>query len=138
MTAPEKHTVLIVDDEHVIADTLVIIFANAGYDARAAYSAEQALDMLKDAGWQPRVAILDVGLPRMNGIDPAILLQGLCPGCGLSLFSGQAATVDLIEAAERKGHSFQVLAKPVHPDDLLSLAAQMLTSSAAAAPALPA
>jgi DNA-binding NtrC family response regulator len=138
MTAPEKHTVLIVDDEQVIADTLVIIFANAGYDARAAYSAEQALDMLQDAVWQPQLAILDVGLPRMHGIDLAIHLQGMCPGCGLSLFSGQAATLDLIEAAQDKGHAFEVLPKPVHPDYLLGLAARMLAESAASTPTLPA
>jgi DNA-binding NtrC family response regulator len=137
MTA-EKPNVLIVDDEHVIADTLVIIFANAGYDARAVYSAEQALEMLQGADWQPQVAILDVGLPRMNGIDLAILLGGMFPGCGVSLFSGQAATLDLIEAAQRDGHSFEVLAKPVHPDYLLGMAARMLKPPAATPPVLPA
>jgi DNA-binding NtrC family response regulator len=138
MTALEKHNVLIVDDERVIADTLVIIFANAGYDARAVYSAEQALELLQDPVWQPQLALLDVGLPRMNGIDLAILLQASYPGCRLSLFSGQAATLDLIEAAQGKGHTFEVLPKPVHPDYLLGLAARMLAESAASAPARPA
>jgi PleD family two-component response regulator len=39
-----KKTVLIVDDEHVIADTLAAIFSNAGYESRAAYSAEARSD----------------------------------------------------------------------------------------------
>jgi DNA-binding NtrC family response regulator len=129
---------LIVDDEHVIADTLAIIFANAGYDALAVYSAEQALEMLQGADWQPQLAILDVGLPRMNGIDLAILLGRMFPRCKVSLFSGQAATLDLIEAAQRNGHTFEVLPKPVHPDLLLGMAALMLGASIASTPVLPA
>jgi DNA-binding NtrC family response regulator len=40
--------VLIVDDENTIADTLKIIFSNAGYSAQAAYSAEQALLLIAE------------------------------------------------------------------------------------------
>ena len=35
----------IIDDEPTIADTLAVIFASSGYDSRAVYSAEQALEM---------------------------------------------------------------------------------------------
>jgi DNA-binding response OmpR family regulator len=80
MAGPGKHRVLIVDDESVIADTLVIIFSNVGYDARAVYSAEQALALVKEGEWLPQAAIVDVCLPAMHGIDLAILLKGLCPG----------------------------------------------------------
>jgi hypothetical protein len=34
------------------------------------------------------------------------------------LFSGQAATADLIKSAREKGHNFKLLVKPVHPRDL--------------------
>jgi len=43
------HKLLIVDDEHTIADTLVQIFSANGYEAHAAYSAEQAAEIV--AGW---------------------------------------------------------------------------------------
>jgi hypothetical protein len=33
---------------------------------------------------------------------------------------GQAVTGDLLEAAREQGHEFEVLAKPIHPDDLLA------------------
>ena len=36
------------------------------------------------------------------------------------LFSGQAATADLLEKARALGHEFEILAKPVHPTDLLA------------------
>ena len=38
------HKVLIVDDKRTIADTLDLIFSASGYETRAAYSAEQALE----------------------------------------------------------------------------------------------
>jgi hypothetical protein len=42
------------------------------------------------------------------------------PSCKILLFSGQAATADLLEKARMEGHEFEILAKPVHPTDLLA------------------
>ena len=125
-TAPGKrpmHKVLIVDDERVIADSLVTIFKSAGYDARAASSAEGALELIGD--WSPDLTILDVIIPKMDGIDLAILLRAKYPNCRIVLFSGQADTRDLLVAANASGYAFEIVAKPVHPETLLSLAAQL-------------
>lgn len=124
-----SHRVLVVDDEYVIADTLRAIFSAAGYETRPAYSAEQAVEII--AEWQPDLAILDVVLPVMNGIDLAILLKAQYPSCGILLFSGQAATAELLELAMKKGYNFEILAKPVHPDVLLESALKLLTANQA-------
>jgi CheY-like chemotaxis protein len=119
MSSPiEPKRVLFVDDERVIADTLAIIFRNQGYVTRAVYSAEQALELMSD--WLPDLAIIDVLLPGMNGIDLAIQLKAEYPDCRLSLFSGQALTGDLLELARQNGHSFEILAKPVAPGEFLA------------------
>ncbi|MGB6131980.1 MAG: response regulator [Acidobacteriaceae bacterium] len=118
--APEKR-VLIVDDEPTIADTLKIIFSNTGYSARAAYSAEEALLVITE--WNPQLVILDVRLPGMNGIDLAMKLKAEYPHCDTLLFSGDGGTVELLESARQKGYDFDVLAKPVPPDDFLNRAA---------------
>ena len=123
LSSAEKKRVLIVDDEHVIADTLVAIFSNAGYDSRAAYSAESALGLIPS--WPPHLAIVDVVLPAMNGIDFAILLQAIRPDCTVRLFSGQLDTSRLLEAARQGGHDFEVFAKPVHPREFLALASAL-------------
>jgi DNA-binding NtrC family response regulator len=109
--------ILIVDDERVIADTLVTIFSKGGFEAKAAYSAEEALHLLEV--WTPDHAILDVVLPEMNGVDLAIRLKAEYPNCTLTIFSGQGATGNLVSAAHQQGHRFDVLAKPVHPTVLL-------------------
>jgi hypothetical protein len=44
----------------------------------------------------------------------------MLPACKILLFSGQAATADLLEKARAQGHQFEILAKPVHPQDLLA------------------
>jgi hypothetical protein len=62
----------------------------------------------------------------MNGLDLAVILKRDYPECKLSLFSGQSATGDLIELAKHSGHSFDVLAKPIHPKALLGIADSLL------------
>lgn len=44
-TNNENPRVLIVNDEKTIADTLAMILKSKGFDARSAYSAEQAIDI---------------------------------------------------------------------------------------------
>ena len=59
-------------------------------------------------------------MPDMNGIEAAIHIREFLPACKILLFSGQAATVDLLEDARVHGHEFEILAKPIHPGDLLA------------------
>jgi hypothetical protein len=48
------------------------------------------------------------------------------PDCEIIIFSGQASTVDLLEAARQAGHQFTALAKPVHPSVMLAQAEERL------------
>ena len=113
-----KPKVLVVDDEHVIADTLAIILNQSGFDAAAVYTGTAAVERAKKE--KPDLIISDVIMPDMNGIEAAIRIRQILPGCKILLFSGQAATADLLEKARLQGHEFEILAKPVHPQDLLA------------------
>jgi CheY-like chemotaxis protein len=115
---PSKRRVLVVDDEEVIANTLAIILNNAGYEARAVFSGEQAIELLES--FQPEMLITDVIMPGMTGIEAAIATRNRLPKCNILLFSGQAVTADLLQEARTQGHEFDILAKPVHPSDLLA------------------
>jgi FixJ family two-component response regulator len=55
----------------------------------------------------------------MSGIELALALETLVPKCKVLLFSGQAATVDLLVRAREMGHDFAILNKPIHPADML-------------------
>jgi DNA-binding response OmpR family regulator len=113
-----KHKVLVADDERVIADTLAMILNQSGFEARAVYSGEKAVEMTST--FEPDMLISDVIMADLNGIDAAIRIRALRPGIKILLFSGQAATADLLEKARAQGYEFEILAKPVHPQDLLS------------------
>ena len=123
----ENRRVLVVDDEKSVSDSLTAIFRNHGYQARAAYSAEEAIDVI--AEWRPNFALLDVKLPNMNGIDLAIALKASDPNCRILLFSGYPDANDLLNAAKQAGHVFEVMAKPVHPIVLLNAVAHSLSGT---------
>jgi CheY-like chemotaxis protein len=113
-----KPKVLVADDERVIADTLAIILNQSGFQATAVYSGEKAVETAKTL--RPDMLISDVIMTDLNGIDAAIQIRTVLPDCKILLFSGQAATADLLDRARVQGHEFEILAKPVHPQDLLA------------------
>ncbi len=113
-----KPKVLVADDERVIADTLAIILNQSGFEATAVYSGEKAVETAKTL--HPDMVISDVIMTDLNGIDAAIRIRAMLPSCKILLFSGQAATADLLDRARVQGHEFEILAKPVHPQDLLA------------------
>jgi len=113
-----KLQVFVVDDETVIAATLAMILRHQGLEARSFDSPLEALNATREI--VPDLLISDVMMPEMSGIELALKVREYCPECKVLLFSGQAATADLLEKARADGHDFEVLAKPVHPSDLLA------------------
>jgi DNA-binding response OmpR family regulator len=113
-----RPVVMVVDDESSIADTLSEILSRSGYAAVTAYDGDSALESA--LLMPPEMLITDVVLPGMSGIDLAITIRRIFPDCKVILFSGQASTADLLAAANREGHQFVLLNKPVHPADLLA------------------
>lgn len=117
---PQKRVrprVFVVDDERIIVSTLATILLHSGFEATAFI---EPFGALKAAQAQPPDLLLsDVAMPLLSGIDLAIKVQEICPNCKVLLFSGQAATADLLEAARADGYRFDLIYKPVHPKDLL-------------------
>lgn len=114
-----KPRVLVVDDEQLIANTLALILNRSGFDASAAYSGEKAIEAAQ--ALQPEILITDVVMFGMTGIDAAIQISNIVPGCRVILLSGQAATADLLRDASAQGFEFEIVAKPVHPQVLLDV-----------------
>jgi DNA-binding response OmpR family regulator len=110
--------VLVVDDEHLIADTLSAILGDNGFSASAAYSAEEAIEAAREL--QPDIVISDVLMPKMSGVDLGIHLRKELPKARVILFSGQAATSELMRKAEADGYSFELFPKPIHPEELIA------------------
>ena len=123
-TGAYRRVILVVDDESAIADTLAEILSRSGYAALVAYDATDALETALLS--PPEMLITDVVLPGMSGIELAITIKRIFPDCKILLFSGQAATSDLMITARSAGHHFTLLNKPIHPGDLLAQVAASL------------
>lgn len=113
----EIKRVLVVDDEHLIADTLARILNLSGFVAHAVYSGEAALEVLPSLC--PDIVLTDVRMPGRNGIETGILVRAQCPQTRVVLFSGQAGVSDMMEQARSQGHGFELWPKPIHPKELV-------------------
>jgi DNA-binding NtrC family response regulator len=112
-----RSRIFVVDDEFIIASTLATILQRNGFDAIFFTEPLKALEAAREQC--PSLLITDVVMPGLSGIDLAITLKEECPNCKVLLFSGQAATANLLQASRDKGHDFELLSKPIHPTEFL-------------------
>jgi two-component system response regulator (stage 0 sporulation protein F) len=112
-----KLDVLIVEDEPVSRRALSALMAARGCQTMAARSAEDALHGMRSAG-TPRVALVDLHLPGMSGIDFIRKLVADDPDVFAVLIT--AAGHEIIDAI-RKDNDVNYLPKPLDFDRLLSL-----------------
>ena len=68
-----KQRILVADDNRDAADSLAVMLRIAGHDVRTAYDGQQALDVAET--FKPSLALLDLGMPRVNGHDTARRLR---------------------------------------------------------------
>jgi CheY-like chemotaxis protein len=114
---PAPTRILVVDDEPLIADTIVQILNRSGFIAEAAYGGREAIDAARRI--TPELILSDVLMPHIDGVEAAIAIQKFLPETRIVLFSGQAATVEILARARKRGYHFELLAKPLHPTQLI-------------------
>lgn len=109
---------LIVDDDHAVADSTAFMLELAGYQVRAVYSGEAALAAV--ASFEPRVVLLDIGMKGMDGYQTARHLRALPGGDRLWLvaLSGYGDRASMQRATEAGMDRY--LVKPVDPKQLYS------------------
>jgi CheY-like chemotaxis protein len=122
----KKPKIIVVDDEALIAETVVEILNQEGFAAISAPSGSSAIELAKTV--RPSIILSDVIMPGLNGIEMGIKIREIVPTCRVILFSGQAATVDLLERARQQGHRFEILAKPIRPEYLIHVVRSSLPS----------
>jgi DNA-binding response OmpR family regulator len=76
---------LVADDNNDAADTLAMILGMMGYAVRVAYGGLEAIAVAQE--FRPQAAILDVGMPELDGYQVAQELRRQSAGCGLVLIA---------------------------------------------------
>jgi DNA-binding NtrC family response regulator len=113
MATPSIHA-LIVDDDEQLRTTLLRRFQRLGHAVTAANSAEEALSHLDRERYD--IALLDLHLPGMSGIDLLHQLKARQPEMEVLLLTGHGSIETAIEAL--KGGAYDYLTKPFHLPDL--------------------
>jgi CheY-like chemotaxis protein len=118
-----RQIVLVVDDEPLVAKTLALILSGAGFSAVAVQSGREALSLAQTM--PPAFLLTDVHMPGMTGVELALTFTSEFPECQVLLFSGRATAEDLMPAV-KAGIEFPMLAKPVHPTEIIEYVSRSL------------
>jgi DNA-binding NtrC family response regulator len=118
---PQSFRVLVVDDDVMVADSLVQILTATGHQAVAAYSAEAAIKLAEKLN--PEAVVTDVVMGPVSGIELTNHIREHYPDCRVLLFSGYASTKAFTQAFLTRGSNVQFLPKPVHPNRILEFLA---------------
>jgi len=120
--------VLVVDDEHLVADTLRLIFRHHGFDARVAYSGEEALSSARE--FLPELLCCDITMPGKSGLELMNDIARELPDCRILVLTGHYSNLTNIRRmVERLPRQASVLIKPCNPLDLLREAGAMLATA---------
>jgi two-component system C4-dicarboxylate transport response regulator DctD len=113
--------VLLVEDERVSRRALAALLAASGYQTEAVASAEEALSVLGEDGNLPRIALVDLNLPGMSGLDLIERLEQLDPDVYPVLITAQGGET---LRAHLRDRGVGYLQKPVNFDRLLVMLAE--------------
>jgi CheY-like chemotaxis protein len=71
-----RRTLLLVEDDAPLRETLGTFLADEGFDVHAAADGDDALELVISEGVRPAVIVLDLGMPRLNGWELLAILDG--------------------------------------------------------------
>ncbi len=108
-------TVLIVDDESSILDTLRILLKREGFQVHTAVGGQQGLEALREM--QPDFVLTDIRMPGVGGIEILNAARELDPTLPVILMTAQASLQSAIQAVNQG--AFHYIQKPFSNDELL-------------------
>nr|NJM04515.1 sigma-54-dependent Fis family transcriptional regulator [Desulfobacula sp.] len=106
--------ILIVDDELVIRESLAGWLRRDGYEVAAAAGGEEALDLLKQKGFD--IILLDIQLDGMSGMEVLSHVKEEYPDIDVVMITAFGSVQSAVQAM--KSHAFDYLLKPFDPDEL--------------------
>jgi len=121
---PPKGTILVVDDEADIADTVEAVLVAEGYRVKKACDGADALEVLKTL--RPDLILMDYDMPRMKGTEVCARIRKWRKDRDIPILLATAAMVDLSALADADGF----LVKPYQRDVLVSFLSHLVPGPA--------
>ena len=120
-------TILVVDDDPVIQKLLEVNFTIEGYAGEVAGDGAEAVE--KARAVSPDLIVLDVMMPKMNGLEAAKVLKGDPATASIPIIMLSAKAQDIDQEAGREAGVNFYMTKPFDPLELLDKAAELIKGS---------
>ena len=114
--------ILIVDDDDTIRSTMKAILEDEGYEVDLAASGKEGVQKAKDTSYN--IALLDIRLPDMEGVELLKLMKPAVPRTRKIMVTGYPSTQNAIEALNKNADAY--LIKPVDIEKLLGTIKEQL------------
>jgi CheY-like chemotaxis protein len=121
-TPDRKKVVLVADDSAALADVLVLVLTNNGFEAHAVYSGVRQVKLAKSL--RPDFVISDIMRPEpdINGVDAAIEIRKAVPSCKILLLTASTGPLQLMLAGRQNYGRFAdlILLKPLPYEKIIA------------------
>ncbi len=115
--SPQNGTILVIDDEAGILDTLKILLKNSGFQVETAQGGKAGLAAIQSVA--PDIVLTDIKMPRVSGIDVLEAARDEDPETPVILMTAQASLQSAIQAVNQG--AFYYIQKPFSNDDLVAI-----------------
>jgi two-component system response regulator HydG len=117
VTAPIKPTVLVVDDESGILDSLNILLRNEGFTPTLAQGGKAGLERLSEMS--PDIVLTDIRMPHVTGVEILAAARQSDPDVPVILMTAQATLQSAVQAVNEG--AFYYIQKPFRNDEMIAI-----------------
>jgi two-component system response regulator MprA len=125
----ESMRILVVDDERAVRESLRRALTLEGYEVELAADGQEALDRIDDEGGEPDAVVLDVLMPRLNGLDVCRRLRAQGNRIPVLMLTARDQVEDRVEGLDAGADDYVV--KPFALEELLARVRALLRRSGA-------
>jgi DNA-binding response OmpR family regulator len=115
---PARGTILLVEDHTPVRRFMARVLQQAGFQTLEAANATEGLDLVREHGDSIVLAIVDMVMPDMSGLDLAVEMERMHAGASILFTSGHVSSIAIEGMARRSPE--RVLAKPFSEQELLA------------------
>ena len=112
-----RPSVLVVDDEMAILDTLRILLRNEGFEPHVAHGGRKALDQIQAI--RPDIVLTDIRMPAVGGVEVLTAARQNDPDVPVILMTAQATLQSAMQAVNEG--AFYYIQKPFRNDELIAI-----------------
>ena len=118
-------------DEPIVASTIAAILLRRDFAVSTYTDGMKALRAARTES--PDLLITDLEISQFAGIDLALRLRKRCPTCKVLFFSGRPGTTHPLKIARSSGLEFELIPKPVDPQELVKKVQDLMEAASRAA-----